>query len=152
MVMPGAQWLEQDSAYNSQLAALTRAMQNKQAGFVQQRGAFDTQYNENLNQLGFDPTLGTWDQNDQLTQSGAATRNQMGDYASRGMLQSSGYGEARDNLGRSMNQQLGTAEQGRQNFLNESQLNEVSFKDANMLQQTQAKADALARRAAQYGG
>lgn len=151
-ILPPANWLEQDVSYNSQLSALTRALQNRQAGYVQQRNSFDTEYNQGLNDLGWDPGQGQWDTHDQLTRSGAATRAQTGDFASRGMLQSSGFGEARDNLNRSLNNELVSAERGRQGFLDSSQRDEVAFKDQNSLQQQQAKADALARRAAMYGG
>lgn len=152
---PTSGWLQQDATYNAQLAALMRALQNREAGFVQQRSAYDTDFNQGLHDLGWNPGVGgapgQWNMTDRLTTSGKANQSQLGDFASRGMLQSSGYGEAKDNLNRSLNMSLTDAERQRQNFLDSSQLDETTFKDQNLLQQQQAKADALARRAAQYG-
>jgi hypothetical protein len=155
-------WLAGDSAYQAQLAALMKALSDSQADFTGQRTRYDTDYNDALRSLGWtneiadDPNTpdvdesrpGAWNFQDLNTASGRAFTNQQNDFASRGLLQSSLFGTALDNLQRSLNDQLGSINTGRTNFLDDLTRQETAAKNENTLGQQQARAEALARRAA----
>lgn len=160
--MSDEDWLSGDSAYQAQLAALLKALSDSQADFTGQRTRYDTDYNDALRSLGWanevadDPNTvdvnesrpGAWNFQDLNTASGRAFTNQQNDFASRGLLQSSLYGTALDNLQRSLNDQLGSINTGRTNFMDELTRQETAAKNENTLGQQQARAEALARRAA----
>jgi hypothetical protein len=157
-----ADYLAGDSAYQAQLAALTKALSDYQADQTNQNSQYDTQYNQGLSSLGYqapapgadgsaDPNaVGGWNFQDQNTSAGRSYQNQLNDFASRGELQSSGYGEALDNLTRSLNTQKGSMDTSRQGFEDNLASQLSSQQNQNTLSLQQAKADAIARRAAQY--
>jgi hypothetical protein len=149
-------WLEGDSSYQAQLAALIRAAEDSSADFLGQRSKYDIDYNDSLKGLGWqqgagEDQPGAWNFQDLNTAAGRAQNNQINDFASRGLLQSSLYGTANDNLLRSLNDQLTGINTGRQTFLSDLGRQETSFKNENAMQRQQAKAEALARRAAEIG-
>lgn len=145
-------WLAGDSAYAAQLAALQRALADTTADFTAQKSKYDVDYNDSLRTLGWrqeaEGNPGSWNLDDLTTASGRAFQNQQNDFASRGVLQSSLYGTANDNLMRSLNDQLTSVNTGRTNFLDDMTRQESTFKNENTLNQQQARAEALARRAA----
>lgn len=159
--MSDEDWLSGDSAYQAQLAALLKALADSEADFTSQRTRYDTDYNDALRSLGWtsevadDPNTvdvnesrpGAWNFQDLNTASGRAFTNQQNDFASRGLLQSSLYGTALDNLQRSLNDQLGSINTGRTNFLDDLTKQQTAAKNENTLGQQQARAEALARRA-----
>jgi len=154
-------WLSGDSAYQAQLAALQRALFDSTADYTAQGTKYNTDYNDSLKGLGWmqalqdDPTTqgvnestpGGWNFQDQNTAAGRAFTGQQNDFASRGLLQSSLYGTAQDNLTRSLNDQLGSVNAGRQTFLDDLTRQQASGQNENALAQQQARAEALARRA-----
>lgn len=148
-------YLGGDSQYQLQLAALQKAAADEQADITKQTGDYTNQYTDALKQLGYespaagDPNAqGAWDFQDTNTAAGRAFQNQQNDFASRGLLQSSGYGTANDNLTRSLNDQLGSTNTAKQSFLDGLARQQQSFLSDNSNQQQQAKIDALARMAA----
>lgn len=163
--MSDEDWLSGDSAYQAQLAALLKALADSEADFTSQRTRYDTDYNDALRSLGWinevadDPNTvdvnegrpGAWNFQDLNTASGRAFTNQQNDFASRGLLQSSLYGTALDNLQRSLNDQLGSINTGRTNFLDDLTKQQTAAKNENTLAQQQARAEALARRSAGLG-
>lgn len=94
---------------------------------------------------------GSWNFNDQNTASGKAYQNQLNDFASRGLLQSSLYGQANNDLIRSLTDQLSGLETSKSNFMTNLAQQLSAYQNQNTASQQQAKADALARYAAQYG-
>lgn len=155
-VLSDAEFLAGDSSYQAQLAALLKALSDQQADTTAQRTKYNVDYGSALQNLGFTPdnpattdvNEGTWNFGDQNTAAGRAFQNQQNDFAGRGLLQSSLYGTANDNLTRSLNDQLNGINTAKQNFLDDLARQGTSFASENTLAQQQAKAEALARRAA----
>lgn len=147
-------YLAGESGYQAQLAALMRALSDYTADDTAQRTKYAGDYSEATKNLGWrdpdgdGPGAGNWDLEDLNTASGRGYQNQINDFASRGMLQSSLYGEANDNFMRSMNDQLGSMGQAKTDFLSDRDRQLNSFKGENTLSQQQARAEAIARRAA----
>lgn len=147
-------YLAGESGYQAQLAALMRALSDYTADDTAQRTRYTTDYSEATKNLGWrDPDgdgaqPGNWDLEDLNTASGRGYQNQVNDFASRGMLQSSLYSEANDNFMRSMNEQLGSMNKAKTDFLSDRDRQLNSFKGENTLSQQQARAEAIARRAA----
>jgi hypothetical protein len=156
------QWLSGDATYQAQLAALQQALADSQSDFTNQKTKYDTDYNDSLKNLGWvqpmvdDPSTpdineaaaGKWNLDDLNTSSGRAYQNQENDFAGRGLLQSTLYANANDNLMRSLNDQLGGVNTGRQNFLSDLATQQTTAQNQNNASQQQARADALARMAA----
>lgn len=154
-------YLAGDAQYQAQLAALMKALQDTETDFGAQRGRYETSFGESMRGLGWTPEVaddpntpeietapGAWNMTDQNTASGRALTNQQNDFASRGMLQSSLFGRANDDLMRSLNDQLGGMQTGRTSFLDDLARQQSAYKTDNLSQQQQARAEALARRAA----
>lgn len=148
-------YLGGDAQYQLQLAALQKAAADEQADITNQTGQYNTQYTDALKQLGYeqpDPTQanaqGAWEFGDTNTAAGRAFQNQQNDFAGRGLLQSSGYATANDNLTRSLNDQLNSTNTAKQSFLDTLAQQQRTFLSDNQNQVQQAKIDALARMAA----
>jgi len=149
-------WLSGDAAFQAQLAALLRASQDYDTDVTAQQTKYGVDYNDALKGLGWgqdDPTTadvneGAWNFRDLNTAAGRSFQNQQNDFAGRGLLQSSLYGTANDNLTRSLNDQLGGINTAKQSFFDDLSRQQSSFKNENTLSQQQARAEALARRAA----
>ena len=88
---------------------------------------------------------------DQLTAAGRAYQSQLNDFASRGMLQSQGYADANSDLQRLMNDQYGQMATNKTNFMTGMERALSNYKGENTSSQQAARAEAIARRAAQYG-
>ena len=143
-----------DSAYTAQMAALTKALANSQADLTAQQGQYDVNYGDSVKNLGYiqdDPATpqneGMWNFTDTNNAAGRGFQNQQNDFAGRGMLQSSLYGTAQDNLTRSLSDQLGGMNTAKQNFRNDIASQGAAFGNQNTLSQGQAKAEAISRRA-----
>lgn len=153
-----ADYLKGDASYQAQVAALAKALSDYSADDTAQRTKYNTDYREGLRQLGWTPddpktavNEGAWNWTDELTASGRANQNQLNDFASRGMLQSSAYAQAQNDLQRSFNDQLGTVDRARNDFLSQRDRDLAAYKNENTGAGQTARAEALARRAAQYG-
>lgn len=158
-----ADYLAGDSAYQAQLAALTKALSDYQSDQTNQRSQYDTQYNQGLASLGYqapgagpdgipntEDDAGPWNFQDLNTSAGRSYDNQLNDFASRGELQSSGYAQALDNLTRSLDTQKGSMDTARQGFGDNLTSQLAQQQNQNTLSSQQARADAIARRAQQY--
>lgn len=141
-------WLNQDQGYLLTRAGLAKSLANSQADINHQRQDYDTQYQSDLRSLGYQG--GHWNQNDMNTQSGAAFQNQQNDFAARGMLRSSGFANNMTNLTRTLNDQLGNAEQARTTFRNTLSAQSGALQDENNDRLTQAKIAALDRKKQKY--
>lgn len=158
-------FLSGDASYQAQLAALLKAAQDQNADFAAQRSKYDVDYGDSLKNLGWNQPIvddpktpgvdeskpGAWNFQDLNTAAGRGYNNTQNDFASRGLLQSSLFGTALDNFTRSLNDQLGGINTGRQNFLDDLTRQQSAATSENTLNQQQARADALARRAAGVG-
>ena len=148
-------YLAGDSSYQAQLAALLKAVSDYDADATSQKTKYEVDYGDSLKNLGWtqdnpntkDVNEGAWNFKDMNTAAGRAFQNQENDFAGRGLLQSSLYGTANDNLTRSLNDQLGGINTGRQNFLDDLSRGQAAYKNENTLGQQQARAEALQRRA-----
>ena len=146
-----------DSAYSAQIAALMRALEGQQADSTAQRSKYEVDYGSTLKNLGWnqdDPSTpdvdeGAWNFSDTNTAAGRAFQNQQNDFAGRGLLQSSLYGTANDNLTRSLNDQLGGINTSKQSFFDDLTRQGTAFQNDNTFAQQQARAEALQRRAGQ---
>lgn len=149
-----------DSAYTAQMAALTKALENSQADLTAQRGQYDVNYGDSVKNLGYNQAIpddpatsqneamtGGWNFTDTNNAAGRGFQNQQNDFAGRGMLQSSLYGTAQDNLTRSLSDQLAGMNTAKQNFGSDIARQGAAFGNQNTLSQGQAKAEAIARRA-----
>lgn len=161
-------WLGQDATYTSQLAALQKALSDYNASENSQQSQYDQNTSQSLKDLGFTlgsgessadlakangavTGLGTWDLNNQDTASGRSYQDQQNDFASRGMLQSTGYAQKLSDLMSSLGEQASNLGTSQQNYDNGIKQAIQSYGTNNAAQQQQAAADALARYAAQYG-
>lgn len=151
--MSEADCLMGDSQYQLQLQALTRALGDQSADNTAQQTRYNTDYSGAVKNLGYtqdDPTTpqdeGAWNFQDQNTASGRAFQNQQNDFAGRGMLQSSAYGTANDNLTRSLNDQLTSTNTAKDSFLADLARQQGAFTTDNTNQTQQAKIEALTRR------
>lgn len=144
-------WLAQDATFNDQRAGYQQEYQNLMAQLAKQRGDYELDTNNTYRNLGWDPTGKTWNQKDKLTGYGNAFQNQQGDFASRGMLQSSLYGNALNDLNRGFEQQRGDVETALQQFLAGQNLESSQAKASMESGITMAQREAIARMAASLG-
>lgn len=141
-------YLSGDASYQAQLAALNAALQNTTADYTAQKTRYEGDYNTGLKNLGWMNDTNGWNREDQNTSSGRAFQNMQNDFASRGLLQSSGFATNTDDLFRNLNDQRGQLGDGRKNFLDDLTRQEAQFKSEDKLSRQSAQAEALARRAA----
>lgn len=161
--MSEADWLAGDQSYIRQMAALKAALDNFIADQGAQTTRYNTDFNDGIRQLGWsgrpaaegsnpwDSAGGSWNETDLNTASGRAFTNQLNDFASRGLLQSSLFGTARNDLSRSLNDQLSSVVTGRRNFLDDLARQRTSYTQENENSGRSAREEALARMAASIG-
>lgn len=150
-------WLKQggDSIYAEQLAALKKAMEDYQAEQGVQRGRYNTDFEEGSRRLGWkdrdgfegaeDP--GQWDFEDTNFAAGRGFKSQRDDFAARGLLQSSDYGDARTMLERNLNDQRASMLTDRSRFTDDLAAQLAAFQAENTNAQGSARQEALLRRA-----
>lgn len=151
-------YLAGDSTYQATIAALAKQLQNFNADIASQRGNRELDYKKSLKDLGYvapDPNSRSagpqWNWNDTLTASGRANQNQLNDFAARGMLQSSGYADSFQDLTRSLTDQYTGIDQANTQFNTDLDRQTARAKDENTAASQAARAEAIMRRAAQYG-
>ena len=152
MVAPPSEedYLAGDGAYQTQLSALQGALQRYLADSDFQRTNYQTDYNQSLRDLGYDEGAKAWNWDDKLTASGRGYQNQLDDFGSRGMLQSSGYADAYQELQRMLGQQYESVQGAKTNFMTDMDNQTANFKGENTANQQAARAEAINRRQAQY--
>lgn len=143
------QWLAGDGDYQSQLTNANQDLKDTLTDTEGQRQHYNTTYNDDLRRLGY-VQGGGWNTADPNTQSGKAFSNQANDFASRGMLQSSGYGTALSNTTRQFDQQVTDATTAQRSY--SSGLDSLNAAKRSETQATiaQMKQAAIGRKAAQY--
>lgn len=148
-------YLAGDGSFQAQLAALKGALERYTADASLQRTNYQTDYGSSLRDLGYteglDGAPGQWNWNDQNTASGKSYQQQLNDFASRNMLQSQGYADAASDLERQLNQQYGQMATNKTNFMTDLDRQLANYSGENTAAVNAARAEAIARRAAQYG-
>ena len=153
-----ANYLAGDATYQATLAALKKQLQNFTTDINTQRSNRKLDYDKSLKDLGYvapDPNARgagpSWNWEDTLTASGRANQNQLNDFAARGMLQSSGYADSFQDLTRSLMDQYTGIDQSNTQFNTDLDRQLTRAKDENTSASQAARAQAIMRRAAQYG-
>jgi hypothetical protein len=173
--MTDEDYLGADTMFQAQKNALQAALDAYLSDSAAQRQSYNTNYGESLRKLGFTGDRGaldkakwddadqrfeindapiapaTWNETDNLTASGRGFENALNDFASRGMLQSSAYGRARNDLMRNLNEQLASTAGSRQTAMGEFDRNEAAKKQEKQTSESQAAQETLARIKAAYG-
>lgn len=136
-VAPGInQFLTGDETYQSQLAAIAKALAN----YRSQMGERQDEYQENY-------VSGVRDLNKIEKQ---ATTDQAEDFGGRGLLRSGLYGKARGELSQEYNQRESDMERARRNFLSGIGRDYTNYREEQSLAKQKARQDAIDRRAAKY--
>ena len=150
------EWLAQDSQYKSAVSALEQKLRDFEVENTSTREKGTQDYDNSLLRLGWiKPTeaggAGSWNQEDRSTAYGNAYQGQMGDFASRGLLQSTLYDQARNDMLGNFNRQRTDMDTAQTNFLEELARALSTQKSDTQLGKDQARVQALARRAAAEG-
>ena len=149
-------YLKGDATYQATISALAKQLANFNTDIDTQLSNRKVDYDKALQQLGYimpakGATEGTWNFEDQMTAAGRAYQAMLNDFASRGMIQSSGYGEAQNDLTRTLNEQFKGLETSNKQFIDDTGRQKTKAADENTAAQQAARAEAILRRAAQYG-
>ena len=145
------EWLAQDAEFNDTRANMEREFANLVAQLAKQRGDYELDTGNAKRNLGWDEEAKGWNQNDRLTGYGNAFQNQQGDFASRGMLDSSLYGGALNDLNRGFERQRGDIETALQSFISGQDTDKSQAEAAKTAATTSAQRQALMRMAAGLG-
>lgn len=150
-------WINSDAAYQAESAGYKNTLDNALADLLTRRTNYDTDFTQTMKNLGWswggDKTgdlsslaSGKWDPSNRLGAYGSGLYNLNNDFASRGMLDSSFYGDAQNNFNTDFGNQFA-------GLVNQRQGQTKSFTDqqnaANNTYQNalaQARAASLARR------
>lgn len=127
-----------DSTYQSQLAALKKALADYQAQQGQSKTQYLTSYAGDRKTLGDNRTQGLDDLGN--------------DFASRGLLQSGLYADSLSDLNADFDKRQAALDQARAAFLAQQGSDFTNFSSEQQIAQQRALQEAAARRAAQYGG
>lgn len=179
--MTDEEYLKADSIFQAQKNALQAALDAYLADTAAQRTTYNTNYGDSLRKLGFTGDQGaldkakwdaaenngqgrwedaegnplnaniSWNQTDKNTASGRGFENNLNDFAARGMLQSSAYQRAYNNLQRQLNEQLSSTAGARQTALGEFDRGDAAKKQEKTTAEATASQEALARIKAAYG-
>ena len=149
-------YLKGDATYQATISALAKQLANFNTDIDTQLSNRKVDYDKALQQLGYimpakGATEGTWNFEDQMTAAGRAYQAMLNDFASRGMIQSSGYGEAQNDLTRTLNEQFKGLETSNKQFIDDTGRQKTRAADESTAAQQAARAEAILRRAAQYG-
>lgn len=130
-------WLGQDSTYNSQVAAFTKAL----ADYKSQMATNESNYNTNFAAR----------TNDLNITKARSTDDQANDFASRGTYLSGVYGKSYSDLLGDFARRQSDMDTARSQYLSGLQQDYGNFFSQNQIDMTKAKQDAINRRALQYG-
>lgn len=157
------EWIASDAGYKAQRDALAKALADYQTNYEAEIGQYDVDYKKGIRNLGWDATefddpmteenegVGVWNLTDMTRSSGRSYQNQLNDFASRNLLQSTLYAQAVADLMRSLDEQLGNVNTARSNFRNDKSRALTAYKTDNESQGNLAYADAASRYAALFG-
>lgn len=129
-------WLRSDSTYQRQLAAYAKALADYQADQGLQRGDYESNYQNTYRDIGLSKT--------------DALRDLENDYAARGLLRSSLYNTDVGELNQQYQNQYTDLSKQRTAFLDQLTQGLTGFKNEQSVQQQNAMAEAVRRRAEKY--
>jgi hypothetical protein len=138
--------LATDSAYQAQINAINLALANFQKGQALDADIRGQDYSAGLRNLGFNAGTGTFDPEDKYQGYGGARNAARQNFASRGMLGSSGYNTAGTNIDRSFADQKNTMERGQQNYASQQKQAATEYETEAKNAQLLAKEAAIQRR------
>ena len=130
-------YLKSDASYQNQLRTFAQALAEFQAGQKRSTASDNTSWQGATRQLG-----------EQKTKDLAGIMN---DFASRGMLKSGLYGQGIADYQKTYQNNLNDLNTGHSNALRDLGTANVNFQKDQAIQSAQARSDAAARRAAQFG-
>lgn len=154
-------YLANDSTYIAEKSGIDATLAAALAAYSRDRAAYNADFSGALRNLGWqfqdpnawesNPGAGSWREQDLTGAYGAAYNNQQNDFAGRGMIHSSMYGRALEDLLSSFDRQRNQMLASRTGQLNDWQAQEQAARDEARVGGDQAWAAAMARRAAMYG-
>lgn len=159
--MSNNDWWNQDANYQAELAGYAASLAAAKQALSANRTQYDTDYLQTLKNLGWSSNGltandaatadqgGNWDPNNMLGAYGQGYNNLRNDYAGRGLMTSSFYGDALGNFGTDFNNQLKNLVGQRQNSVNNQNSQEQQALNDYTNAQTRARQSSLARAAAQ---
>jgi len=130
-------YLKSDAAYQNQLRVFAQALAEFQSGQQRTTASDNTSWQGATRQLG-----------EQKVKDLAGIMN---DFASRGMLKSGLYGQGVADYSKTYQNNLNDLNTGHSNALRDLSTAKTNFQKDQAIQTAQARADAAARRAAQFG-
>lgn len=153
-------WWNQDASFQTESGGLKSVLDNALSDLARKRSNYDTDFSSTLKNLGWDwegDTIGDlgsvgagkWDPTNQLGAYGQGNQNLTNDYASRGLMDSSFFGDALTNYNTDFNNQFANLNQGRAQFQTEYGDNTGQGASANSEYQNalqRARQSSLARR------
>lgn len=157
--MSQQEWLANDDAYTDTVAAQRLEYENLLAQLQAQQRNYETDLYNTLRNLGLRGHQvsggsiqgGEWDTSDRLGAYGRQYQNLMNDFASRGMLQSTLFGGAQNDMQRGFNQQRADLAGALQQLVSGIEADRASAQAARDAAITAAQRESIARRAATYG-
>ena len=154
-------WWNQDPNYQTELAGYAASLAAAQQQLGANRAQYDTDFVQTLKNLGWSSdginnnnadaaaTSGNWDQNNMLGAYGRGYNNLNNDYAGRGLLTSSFYGDALGNFGTDFNNQRANIVGQRQNSVNNQNAQAQQAQTDYVNAQARARQSSLGRAAMQ---
>lgn len=154
-------WWNQDPNYQTELAGYAASLAAAQQQLGANRAQYDTDFVQTLKNLGWSSdginnnnadvaaTSGNWDQNNMLGAYGRGYNNLNNDYAGRGLLTSSFYGDALGNFGTDFNNQRANIIGQRQNSVNNQNAQAQQAQTDYVNAQNRARQASLSRAALQ---
>lgn len=131
------QFLGEDDTYQTQVAALNKALANYQSQMGERTNEYNTDFARRLSDLNLTEQRNTTDQAE--------------DYAGRGIYRSGLYGKALGDLASDFDRREGDMNLAKQQWLAGVNRDWTNYQEENNLSQVRARQDAIQRRALQYG-
>lgn len=131
------EWLSGDSTYQSQLAALAKALTDYQAQMGQQKTQYGVDYGAKVNELGL--------------ARGNALKDLENDFASRGLRQSGLYFDNQTEMNGQYDRRQSDLDRAKTDYEANLATAFSNFQTEQNLTSQRAREDALAKRAAQFG-
>lgn len=158
------QWLRKDPAYIAEAASMKGTLNNALSDYTNQLRTYDTDFQtalKNLGRTGYkgdssrtkkdDYSAGKWDPTNQLGAYGQGLTGINNDFSSRGLMDSSFFGEGLTNFNTDMDNQLGSLEKSRQGFRSDNSIQRQSANTDYQNALQRARADSAARAEVRYG-
>lgn len=156
--------LFKDAMWQTQINALNAARDRYVAGIESDIRDYSTNYADALRKMGFKGDvakaegdknyvsgIGDWNQTDTTTASGKGFESMLNDFAARGMLKSTAYTNAYNNLLRSLGEQLSSSAQAKVKTTADLQRQIADKKAETEASKTTGAQEALARIKASFG-